>query len=304
MKLLIAGATGLIGQELVRQCREQHIVVNYLTTRKEKIVTESGYFGYYWDPSNLQMDAAALEGVDVIINLAGATVAKRWNKAYKEIILASRVQSAQTLYRALQSGNHGVRQYIGSSGISFYPDSLRVNYQETHQTPSTSFLGQVTVKWEEAGIKMKDLGLEVCLVRTGLVLASEDGALAQMAAPVRRGIGAALGSGDQWQSWIHLKDIAGIYLYLATNNLGGVYNGVAPNPVSNKALTKAIGIALGKKIWLPPVPAFALRLALGEMADLVLEGQKVSCDKICQKGYHFQFDNVSLALQDLLGNDS
>ena len=300
MKVLIAGATGLIGQELVRQCAEQGIAVNYLTTRKEKIVRQATFNGFYWNPSSGELDQEAFDGVNAIVNLAGATVANRWTKSYKKQIMDSRVMTARLIRESLSKSEHSVTHYVSSSGISYYPDSLDQEYQESFNSPADTFLGDVTVQWEKAALQMEEIGIAVSLVRTGLVLASDQGALPQMASPVRKGFGAALGSGKQWQSWIHLHDIAGIYLYLMQNQLTGVFNGVAPNPVSNEELTKQIATVLDKKIWLPAVPAFVLRLMLGEMAALVLEGQRVSCEKICQAGYQFKFKDVGLALEDLL----
>ncbi|PQB03830.1 TIGR01777 family oxidoreductase [Aureitalea marina] len=301
MKVLIAGATGLIGQELVRQCLEKEIAVNYLTTRKDKIIHRENYNGYHWSPDHGEMDLDALKGVTVVINLAGATVAKRWNKSYKEQVLNSRIQTAQVIFNGLSSIEHRVQHYIGASGISYYPDSDKERYKEDFEQHSPSFLGRVTRDWEAAALAMEKLGVKVGLVRTGLVMDMQAGALPQMVGPIRKGLGAPLGRGTQWQSWIHIKDIAAIYLFMAENGLTGIYNGVAPNPVTNKALTLKIAQVIGKKIILPPVPAFMLRLMLGEMADLVLEGQWVSCEKIRQAGYVFQYDHVDLALDDLLG---
>lgn len=299
-KVLITGATGLIGSELVRQCQRDGILVNYLTTSKDKIENSENYKGFYWNPNKGEIDEKAFEGVNAIINLVGATISKRWTKKYKKVIIESRVDSMDLLYKTLQHTDHNIEHFISASGISIYPNSKTKLYTEEDKEVDDTFLAKVVVKWEAAAEKFKKLGMEVSMVRTGMVLAKEDGALPQLVKPIKLGFGALLGSGEQWQSWIHIKDIAGIYLFLLTNQLEGKYNAVAPNPVQNKKMTKMIASQLGSPLWLPNIPAFAIKLLLGEMSILVLEGQLVSSKKIEEVGYHFKFYNLENALQDLL----
>lgn len=299
-RILIAGATGLIGKEIVKQCLEASIAVNYLTTSKEKIVNEDGYQGFYWNPSKNEIDSKAFVGVSAIINLAGATVSKRWTKRYKEIILESRVQTAKVLYDFLKSHAHEVSHYLSASGVSIYPSSKRRLYAESETDISDSFLGEVTVAWEAAADRFSDLNVKVSKVRTGVVLDEDGGALPQMVKPIKYGVGAPLGSGKQWLSWIHIEDIAGIYLFLLKEKFGGVFNGVAPSPVTNCKLTKIIASQLDKPLWLPKVPGFMLRLLLGEMGDLVLESQLVSAQKLEAQGYRYRYVNVEKAIEDLL----
>ncbi|MEL6809819.1 MAG: TIGR01777 family oxidoreductase [Bacteroidota bacterium] len=300
MKILIAGATGLIGKELVRQCHDVNIDVHYLTTRKDKIETRENYRGFYWNPSEGEIDIAAFQGVDTIVNLAGAPVSKRWNEAYKKQIMDSRVDTATVLCNSLNSTSHTVVQYISSSGISIYPSSYDHLYTEEDTPSVNSFLGEVTKAWERAADQFSSLDISVVKVRTGIVLASKDGALPKLVKPIALGAGAALGSGKQWQSWIHIEDIAGIYLFLIKNRMSGVFNGVAPNPVTNKKMTKVIASQLKKPLWLPKVPSFIMKLLLGEMGALVLESQLVSAKKIEKAGYLFHYVNLEKALEDLL----
>lgn len=300
MKVLIAGATGLIGRELVSACQEQGIAVNFLTMRSGQLEAIKGAKGFLWDPRNDQIDPQSIAGVSAIVNLAGATVSKRWASSYKEQILASREVPARLLYKLLDSTEHEIEHYISASGISWYPDSLNERYTEAFSPAADSFLGQVTRTWEEHALRFNDLGVKVSLVRTGLVLDTTEGALPQLVRPVKMGVGAALGSGDQWQSWIHLRDIAGIYVHLLQQGLEGIYNGVAPSPVSNRQITKAIARILNRPLWLPAIPAWFLKLILGEMSELVLEGQWVSSEKIETAGYNFQFKELQPALEDLL----
>lgn len=300
MTILIAGATGLIGQEIVKQCQEIGIHVNYLTTSKEKIQKSDAYNGFYWNPAKGEIDTNALDGVSVIINLAGASIAKRWTKKYKGIIMDSRIQSAEVLFNALQSTSHGVNQYISASGISVYPISKDKLYSEENEEIDTSFLAEVVVAWEHAADTISSLGIEVAKVRTGVVLAKNGGALKQMMKPIKMGVGSVLGDGNQWLSWIHIEDIASMYLYLLNNELEGIYNAAAPSPITNKQITKAIAKVCGKSVWLPAVPSFVLRLILGEMSTLVLDGQLVSAKKIEEQGFRFQFANIDRALENLI----
>lgn len=300
MKILIAGATGLIGSALVKECISQGISVNYLTTRTEKIKLDDTYKGYYWNPASGEIDLGALEGVSAIINLAGASVSKRWTTSYKQVILDSRLSSANLLYESIQNADHQITTYISASGISVYPSSNDQLYDESNLERSNSFLGKVTVQWEAAADQFANLGLSVVKVRTGIVLASNDGALPKLVKPIAMGVGSALGNGKQWQSWIHIEDMVGLYLHLLKNNANGVYNGVAPNPVTNQKMTYLIARQLKKTVWLPKVPVFVLKLLLGEMSDLVFESQLVSAKKSQDVGYRFRYVNLEKALENLL----
>ncbi len=300
MRILIAGATGLIGKELVRQCHEAKISVHYLTTSKPKILQQEHYRGFYWNPEKNEIDSAAFDGITAIVNLAGATVAKRWTPTYKKIILESRIKAAQILYGSLQKIKHEVTQYISASGISIYPSSTQHLYNEEESQVSDSFLAKVTVDWEAAANQFETLNIKVAKLRTGIVLGSEEGALPKIAKPIKMGVGALLGRGDQWQSWIHIKDIAGIYLLLLTNQCSGVFNGVGPSPVTHKKMIQIIADHLHKRLWLPKIPGFMIKLLLGEMGTLVLESQLVSAQKIIEAGYHFHYVNLEKAIEDLL----
>jgi hypothetical protein len=299
-RVLITGATGLIGSELVRQCHRDGIAVNYLTTSKEKIENTENYKGFYWNPKESEIDIKAFEDVTAIINLVGASISERWTKNYKKIILDSRVETINLLHETLQKIDHNIVHFITASGVSIYPNSKTKLYTEENTEVGDTFLAEVVVAWEAAAAKFKDSGMEVSKVRTGVVLAKEEGALPKLVKPINLGLGSPLGSGEQWQSWIHLKDIAGIYLFLLKNQLEGKYNAVAPNPVQNKKMTKMIASKLDCPIWLPNIPAFLLKIILGEMSVLVLEGQLVSSQKIEKLGYQFKFYNLETALQDLL----
>ena len=300
MKLLITGATGLVGGELVRICREKGIPVHYLTTRREKIENTEHYKGFYWNPSSGEIDTACFDGVTSVINLAGASVAERWTKAYKKKILNSRVQSLKTLYSGIEKSTaHEISSFVSASAIGIYPSSLTEYYTEASTARDSSFLGNVVIQWEDEIQKFEALGLKPAIVRIGLVLSEKGGALPQMVTPIKNYVGAALGSGEQWQSWIHVSDLARMFLFLTKNEYHGLFNGVAPNPITNKRLTREIAKVFGRPLLLPNVPEFVMKVILGEMSTLLFSSQRVSSRKIEKTGFNFHFQNICKALEDL-----
>ncbi len=300
MRVLITGATGLVGSNLAKKCIEKGFDVNYLTTSKDKIENKPNYKGFYWDPTKKEIDDRCLNDVDAIIHLAGASIAKRWTSSYKEEIIDSRVETAKLLFNSLKSSSKTISQFISASAIGIYPSSLQKLYTEDESNTDESFLAEVVEKWEAAADIFKELNIKVAKVRTGLVLAKDGGALQKMKEPADFNLGAAFGSGKQWQSWIHIEDLADLYMHILENDLEGVYNAVAPNPVTNTELMDGIAKQLDKNVWLPNVPAIALKVALGDMSTVVLSSQLVSSDKIENTGFSFRYKNLTKALEDLL----
>jgi hypothetical protein len=299
MRVLITGATGLIGEEIVKLCHIKSIQVNYLTTSKSKIVQRENYKGFYWNPSKKEIDVACLKDVNAIIHLAGATVSKRWTPSYKKEILSSRTETTALLVNTLKHNKHKVTRVISASAIGIYPDSLTNYYDESYQDISTSFLGKVVQVWEDAVNDFTKQSISVSKIRIGLVLSNKGGALTEIVKPIKFGLGAAFGSGKQWQSWIHIHDLANIFLYILQQKLTGVYNAVAPNPVSNLELIKATASVLNKPLFMPNIPKFFMKIVLGEMYILLFESQRVSSKKITQKGFYFKFNCLEPALKDL-----
>jgi len=300
MRVLIAGATGLVGSHITKLCHQKGVKVNYLTTSKDKIEDRPDYKGFYWNIENREIDENCFKNVDAIIHLAGADIAKRWTSSYKKEIIASRTQTADLLFETLKNTGFKIPRFISASAIGIYPSSLEKLYFEDDKSVDDSFLGEVVVLWEASADKFKDMGMEVAKIRIGLVLAREGGAFPKLKDPVSFNVGTAFGSGKQWQSWIHIEDLAGIFLHVLENELSGVFNGVAPNPVTNKEMMKEIAGQLNKSIWLPNVPAIALKVALGEMATVLLSSQLVSSDKIEKTGFKFRYKNLIKALEDLI----
>lgn len=299
MRVLITGATGLIGSEIVKLCQERKIKVNYLTTSKSKIEKKPDYQGFYWNPSEGEIDAACLEDVGAIINLAGANVFRRWTKSAREKIIKSRVDSAGLLYQTLQHNEHEVGHFVSASAIGVYPHSYDKMYYEDEENLDEHFLGTVVQKWEAAADKFRDLDLRVAKIRTGLVLGKDGGALPKLNQVIKMNVGAVLGKGKQWQSWIHVRDVARIFLHVVENGLEGVYNAVAPNPVTHKVFMNELAGKMDKKIWLPKIPAFVLKGVMGEMACTILSSQLVASKKIEDSGYVFEYTNLNKAFQSI-----
>jgi uncharacterized protein (TIGR01777 family) len=300
MKVLITGATGLIGTELVSLLLQNGISVNYLTTSQKKIVNELNYNGFYWSPEQGLIDENCLMGVDSIINLSGANIAKRWTNSYKQEIIESRLLSSALLFKALKNNPNQVKQIVTASGTSIYPNSDTIIYDENSTQVNDSFLGNVVVKWEESTDKFASLGLKVCKLRTGIVLSAKGGALVEMLKTIKLGLGSSFGSGKQIQTWIHIHDIASLYYFAIKNNLDGVYNAVSPNPVSNEELTFTIAKVLKKPLFMPSIPKFIMKLILGEMHELLFENRNLSAKKIKDKGFVFKYKTIDEALKNIL----
>lgn len=297
MRILITGATGLIGNEILKLCEEKKYIVHYLTTRKDKIEETPSKKGFYWNAKSQEIDKKCIDGVDAIINLAGASISERWTEKQKKIVLNSRIDTVKLLYNLLSENKHKVTHFSSASALGIYPSSLDAKYRETDdKIINDSFLGEVVKKWEDEIDTIANLGITVSKLRTGIVLSAKGGALEQMEKPIKFYVGAPLGNSKQIQSWIHLRDMAKMYIHILEQNSSGVYNACASNPVSNKALTKAIAKQLNKPIWLPNVPAFMLKLILGEMAAIVLDSQYLINDKIKKEGFQFKYDFIDDAL--------
>jgi uncharacterized protein len=300
MKILITGATGLVGKEITELLLQNGLKVNYLTTSKGKIQHQPNFQGFYWDPQQGIIDENCLLGVAAIIHLAGASISERWTTQYKQEIIESRVLSANLLYTTLKNNSHQVEHFISASAIGIYPDSLDAIYNEDFKNFNDSFLSNVVVKWEESVSQIQRLNIKVAKVRIGLVLSTKGGALVEILKPIKLGLGSPFGSGKQIQSWIHIHDLANLFLFVLQNGLEGVYNATAPLPVSNKEFSTTAAALLEKPFFMPNIPKFMMRILLGEMHTLLFESQNVNSSKIVSKGFSFEFKTIFTALQQLL----
>ncbi len=296
--VLITGASGLVGTRLTELLLQKEYQVSHLGRSHKTGAVPS----YVWDVASHKIDPAALEGVDVIIHLAGAGVAdQRWTNRRKQEILASRTDSTALLYEILKSGSHDVKTIISASAIGYYGFGLDDTLLTEESNPGDDFLSNVVVNWEKEVDRISSLGIRVVKIRIGIVLSDKGGALTEMARPVQWCVGAPLGTGKQIVSWIHLDDLCTMFIKAVEDlEMKGSYNGVAPHPVSNHEITKAIAKTLHRPLLLPPVPPFVLHALIGEMADIVVNGSKVSSEKIQKTGFKFQFEDLEGALKNLL----
>lgn len=284
--ILLAGGTGLIGQSFVKLLRAEGHEVNILTRSDYK-----KYNHFYWSPKTKEIDEDSLKNVDIIINLAGAGIAdKRWTKKRKEVLINSRVDTTNFLHQ-ISNKLPNLKQYISASGINCYGyDNYNKKYKESDPF-GDDFLSEVVEKWENAADQFKNR-CKVAKVRTSVVLTKEGGALPKIAKTVNNYIGAPMGSGKQWMPWISIDDINRIYAHIVTHELDGSFNALTGS-VTNKEFTKELAKVLKKPLWLPNVPSFVLKLALGEMSSVVLEGLQADNSKIIETG--FQFKDTSLS---------
>ena len=300
MRILITGATGLVGNELVSLLLQNGESIHYLTTSKRKIENQPNYKGFFWNPEQGIIDENCLMGVNAIIHLAGASISKRWTKAYKQQIIESRIVSINLLFKVLKENPNQVQQIVSASGTAIYPNNSYTIYKEDSIAIDNTFLANVVLKWEECVDKFKLLDIKVCKLRTGVVYSNKGGALLEIIKPIQLGIGSSFGDGKQIQSWIHLHDLAAMYYFAVKNSWVGVYNAVAPNPINNEKLTKCIAGILNKPLFMPNIPKFVMSIILGEMHELLFENKAISPQKAIEKGFVFQYPNAEKAMKNLL----
>ena len=298
MNILITGGTGLVGSRLSQLLSEQGHQVSHLS-RKENLKAQ--FPAYRWNIDKMEIDDRAITNADAIIHLAGTGIADaRWSEARKKDIVDSRVKSTQLIAEAIQLTGHKPKAFISASAVGYYGNAG--NQLCTEDMPSTeqSFLAETCRLWEGSTQAISALGIRVAIARVGIVLSTQGGALAKMLPTYSIGVGGHFGG--VWTSWIHIDDICGIFMHLLQNkNLSGPFNGVAPNPVTSLDLAKGIRDAKGTFAFLAPAPTFVLKLAMGEMAEVVLQSCKASSDKITKAGYVFKFPALVPAIKDLLG---
>jgi uncharacterized protein (TIGR01777 family) len=295
-KILITGASGLIGSQLTELLLQKGYQVSHLGRSKK-----SGPPSFIWDVDKGVMDPEALEGVDTIIHLAGAGVAdKRWTESRKKEILESRTKSSMLLYKTLANANHSVKSVISASAIGYYGFGFGEEVFTEDSQPGTDYLAQVTKQWEESVDKISSLNLRVVKLRIGIVLSDKGGALVEMAKPIRWGMGAALGNGKQFLSWIHLDDLCAMFIKAVEDKtLQGAYNAVSGDWVTNKKLTYLIAKNLKRPLLLPNVPGFIMKIIIGEMAVIVVNGSKISAEKIKKTGFNLRYSKLEEALESL-----
>lgn len=301
MKILISGSSGFIGTALVEAlAHEGHTVCRLVRPQSARLGAPQGS-AVRWDPLSGEMDSAAAEGTEAVVNLAGASIAEgRWSEARKRVLRSSRVDATRQLVSALFRLARPPQVFVSASAIGYYGD--RGDEELAEQSPAgNDFLATLARDWEAEAARAARFGARVVLLRFGLVLARHGGALPRMLLPFRLGLGGRLGSGKQWMSWLTLTEVVGIIRYaLGAAALRGPVNAVTPNPVRNADFTGILGRVL-RRPTLFPAPAVALRLALGEMAQaLLLSSQRVLPRELEELGYGFEQPRLEPALRALL----
>ncbi len=297
MNILITGGTGLIGTRLA----ELLTAAGHAVALLSRTPTAGGpYLTLGWDPAADTIDPAAVPWADGIVNLAGANVGEgRWTDARKQELRASRLTGLAVLHRELARPGHHVRTVVSASAIGLYGDTgEQLVTEET--PPATSFLADLTQQWEAAAAPIAALGIRLVLPRIGVVLSTHGGALPAIAAPVKLGLGAALGSGQQYISWIHINDLCRLFISMLTeDNWRGPTNAVAPYPATNQAFTEVLAAVLHRPLLLPRIPALVFRLLLGEQSSIVLASTRVSAAKALAQGFTFEYPTLRTALTAL-----
>ena len=295
--VLITGAGGMLAQELSRKLDSKYNI-RFLTRKKHH------NNGYEWDIHQGTIDETAFEDVQHIIHLAGANISeKRWTDERKKELISSRVDSARLILDTLKKKNIKLKSFISASGVNVYGTETTEKIYTEDDEPGNDFLSEVVVLWEQSADQfLKENAAErVVKIRTAVVLSKKDGALKKMLPPIQYGVGSPLGSGKQYMPWIHVKDICSIYEFALENPaVSGAYNASSPQHTTNENLTKNIAKVLNKPLFMPNVPAFALHLMFGELADALLKGSRVSSQKIQDVGFTFEYPDLQGALQDLL----
>jgi uncharacterized protein (TIGR01777 family) len=303
MNVTVTGATGLIGSRLVRVLRDRGDQVTVLSRSPEQAQALLGVAAVAWDPMAGPAPAAALTGRDAVVHLAGEPVAQRWNDAVKQRIRDSRETGTRNVVEGLRAaraeGAGGIGVLVSSSAVGYYGKHGDEPVPES--TPAGSdFLAGVCVAWEREADAAAELGVRVVKIRTGVVLDKSGGALKTMLPPFRLGAGGPVAGGAQYLPWIHVDDLVGLYVRaLDDPSWSGAYNGAAPEPVTNKAFSKALGRAL-RRPAVAPVPGFAIRLLYGDMAEIVTEGQRAVPERALAGGFAFRHADLDEALRDAL----
>ncbi len=293
--ILVTGGTGFIGTSLCNLLKAKSYTILILSRTKSDNPNI-----FYWSIEDHYIDNEAIVRADYIIHLAGAGIAdKRWSKERKRILINSRVETANLLFEKVKELNPNLKGFISASAIGYYGATTSEKIYEEYDAPGNDFISHICKVWEKAANQFNALNIRTVIFRNGVVLSKDGGALEKLSKPIKLGVGAPIGSGEQFMPWIHLEDLCNMYLESIENKeIRGVYNAVAPEHITNKSLTKIIAKKLKKPLWLPNIPAFVMKLILGEMAVILLEGSRVSSEKITLTGFKFRYPKINDALDN------
>ena len=299
--VVITGGTGLIGRALTNLLVQQYYHVRILTRFPERY-TEADAVSYYaWDWTGRRIDGQVFDGATALVHLAGANIgAQRWTENYKAQIAGSRILSLAFLRDFMMQNGIQVQYFAGASAIGYYGCVTDDRPRTETDPPGTDFLGRLTVRWEQTSQSMKAVAGKVSILRTGVVFDKREGAFPRMIRPLRWGITSPLGTGRQWIDWVHIDDIAQMYLFVLQHRLDGTFNAVAPYPVTYREFVQTAARLLRRPCCLPPVPGVILRWLTGPSACLALEGVPIESKKIRDAGFVFRYPRLENALQELL----
>ena len=299
MNILITGGTGFIGSALSRELVNSGHKVIIASRRKSPPKLENIEI-VRWDIQT-PLSSEIMSGIDAVINLAGESlISGRWTKKRKERIMSSRVNTTRLLVESMKNANPKPKVLISVSAVGYYGPHGD-EYVTEDFPPASDFLAEVCKAWEKEALKAQELGVRVVITRFGVVLESDGGALSKMAIPFKFFLGGHLGSGQQWFSWVHREDIIGFMKYALENeSVSGHFNLTSPQPVTNKEFCSALGKALNRPSWFH-VPAFMIKLTLGEVGKVLLTGQRVLPEKALKAGYQFKYPEINEALRAIFG---
>lgn len=297
MKVAIAGGTGFVGKALVKELLQKGHEVVVLTRNSGGPNEDVQYVQWLREKANPLPD---LEGTDIFINLAGESInSGRWTEKRKSRILNSRIVVVQELIKIIKQLKRKPTALINASAVGYYGNSLKKTFIENDEGSGDDFLSNTVIQWENEARKASQLGIRTVFCRFGIILNRFEGALPKMVLPYKLFIGGPMGSGLQWMSWIHIDDVTGAIIYCMENeNIRGPVNFTAPNPVTMNEFGRTLGDVLRRPHWLP-VPGFALRVLLGEMSTLVVDGQRVLPAKLMEAGYDFKYPDLKPALENI-----
>jgi len=296
-KILIAGGTGFVGKQLIPFLVEKGYSIHVLT-RKPSANSSKNIRFFQWEIERQYIDKKAFEGVEILINLTGANIGeKRWTEQRKKEIIDSRINSIDVLYQYISENKFNINTFISSSAVGFYGAvTTDKTFVETSEN-GNDFLASVCQKWEVAALKFNDLGIRTIIFRKGVILGKGGGMVQKLSPLANLGINVSLGSGKQYLPWIDIRDLVKLYNFILSNaQLNGIYNAVATEQMTMNDFSKALLKSFGKKSFLPNAPAFVIRLLFGEMAVMLLEGSKVSNEKLKTTGFIFEFDTIEKSL--------
>jgi len=299
ISILVSGGTGLVGRHLCKKLIELGYKVSLLSRKSNPKARIPAYF---WNPHKQIIDMEAILNADCIIHLAGVNIgSKRWTHKQKKKIFESRIDSADFLFNKVKESGRKTETFISASAIGYYGIKTSDHIYKENDLPGDDFLAKTCRQWEESANQFKMLGARTVIIRTGVVLSGEGGVLEKTLVPFKLGLGTIIGSGNQYMPWIHIDDLVGIYVKaIVDREMSGTYNAVAPEFTTHRLFVHELARCVRRKIRLPSIPSFIVKMALGEMAGILTEGSRVSSEKIQRQGYAYIYPTLEKAFHSLI----